>query len=305
MLNYYLKRLKESRLLHKGKRLFSKIDQVQNIEEMPFFLVSCGRSGTTLLRKMLMRGGDVHIPPESDDLLPQIIQYHIRNPKQSWPETVEHCLRTYQEADCFAYWNIDLWADIAQLLQLAPEKQRLHQIVSYIYRCHAQKFNPEATRMGDKTPYLVLRLDWIRLLYPEAPILHLMRDGRAVVASRMKAFGESMELATNRWIWSLKAIEKLKKEKQVPLLEIRYEDLVAQPENTLQKICGFLQLPYTEDMLGDKKVVMGDDVLAHHENTKSNKILNLEDKWKTSFTAEELKVLNKQIKPYLNKTGYL
>ena len=37
MLNYYLKRLKESRLLHKGKRLFSKIDQVQNIEEMPFF----------------------------------------------------------------------------------------------------------------------------------------------------------------------------------------------------------------------------------------------------------------------------
>lgn len=291
-------------LLNKGRKMQSALAPNLSKIESPFFIVSCGRSGTTLFRKMLMRGGEIHIPPESDDLIPYAIQYYVRNSNLDWTTKVKHILTHFQQAACFEFWAINLSDNQNKLLQLPKEQQNLHSIINYIYQQHKTKLNPTASRIGEKTPYLVLRLEWVRLLYPNAPILHLLRDGRAVVASRMEAFGESLEQAANRWLWSLKEIEKLKKQKGVPFLEIRYEDLVANPEKILKEVCAFAQLNFNPEMLSDKKIDLGDDVISHHANTKENKIIDTKDKWKAAFSEQDYKFLLEKIGKELRANHY-
>lgn len=304
MLRYYWNKIKEKSLLHKGQKVQAALAPPLSIAQSPLFIVSCGRSGTTLFRKMLMRGGEIHIPPESDDLIPYAIQYYVKHSHETWATKVKHILEHFQKAACFEFWAIDLKLSQDELLQLPKEHQNLHSIINHIYEQHKLKFNPTATRIGEKTPYLVLRLEWVRLLYPNAPILHLLRDGRAVVASRMEAFGETLEQASNRWLWSLKEIEKLKKQKNIPFLEIRYEDLVAAPEQILKEVCTFAKLEYNPEMLSNKKIDMGDDVITHHANTKENKIIDTKDKWKTAFSEKEHDVLLKKIGKELRANKY-
>jgi len=76
-------------------------------------------------------------------------------------------------------------------------------------------------------------------------------DGRDVAASLRKLWwgpGDDIEAQAVDWLWR---IREARQQAQVcpHYLEIRYEDLVRNPRASLEKVCGFLDLPYTDAML--------------------------------------------------------
>ena len=75
-----------------------------------------------------------------------------------------------------------------------------------------------------------------------------MRDGRDVIASMIER-GLTLEEATKRWILSIKRVQDLEKKSGVNLLEIRYENLVYWPVETLKLICAFIGISFNESML--------------------------------------------------------
>ena len=105
------------------------------------------------------------------------------------------------------------------------------------------------TRWSEKTPKNVLfarrALDY---LGPDARFIHIVRDGRDVVTSRHRRAPDRYWVSPERWIQDVEAGLALEANPRV--WTVRYEDLVHDLEGELRSLCGFLDLPFDERMLG-------------------------------------------------------
>lgn len=114
-------------------------------------------------------------------------------------------------------------------------------VVARLYGLYAEQQGKP--RWGDKTTVHVLYMNEIRSLFPEAKFIHLVRDGRDVAESLFRvAIGKKSAWANaHRWVGYLEAAEAF--QRRVPpgvFLEIRYENLVRQPEEELRRVFAFL-----------------------------------------------------------------
>jgi hypothetical protein len=111
-----------------------------------------------------------------------------------------------------------------------------------------------ARRFGEKTPWNVRHLAALEALFPCARFVHIVRDPRAVVASKRKLPRTSADVLTNAFKWSIDITAAASYRASAPeraerLLEVRYEDLVRDPEKVLREITAFLGEPFHPAML--------------------------------------------------------
>ena len=89
----------------------------------------------------------------------------------------------------------------------------------------------------------------MRLLHktlPEARFVHVIRDGRAVALSLSGlSWGpQTAAEAADRWVADIERARKMAR--RLPhYAEVRYEELVADPEPSLRRACELCELPWT------------------------------------------------------------
>jgi len=289
------------------KTLFLSRPFFTETSSSPFFILSAGRSGSTLLRKHLLKNTFVNIPPESGDLLPKLIKFYLRYNDKSWEYIVRNCVAIYhEEASVFLYWNARIEEDaIARIISLPVKEQSLNGIVNFLFTHYAQLHGFSFEKWGDKTPFLTQRLPWLTLLFPSSKFIFLIRDGRAVVNSLLKMNKEyTLETACYRWLRSIDAIKKhAQKISADQFIYVRYEDLVTHPEKELDKIYRFLHLSRRSNPL--LEVFLGDDVLPYHNNIKLDISQASLKKWETELTKEEIDQITQLMNKELTILGYL
>ena len=97
-----------------------------------------------------------------------------------------------------------------------------------------------ATHFVEKTPTNVYAFARLARESPEVRLVHLIRDGRDVAASLAQR-GRSVFAAGSRWLYDTLAGRRARG--SPAYLELRYEDLVTQPEATLARVFAHLGLP--------------------------------------------------------------
>ncbi len=107
------------------------------------------------------------------------------------------------------------------------------------------------TRWGDKTPAYIGHVDEIASIWPDARFVVLVRDGRDVALSVMKVpFGPNNVWAAARsWAHAVRLGRAAAARYPGRVLTLRYEDLVADPEQHVTGLCEFLRLVYDPEML--------------------------------------------------------
>lgn len=98
-------------------------------------------------------------------------------------------------------------------------------------------------RWAEKDPTYTLHLAFIEELFPDAVYVHLVRDGHDVVASFRDRWGyrSAARAARTEWARYVRAARAL--QRRLPderFLELRYEELVADPETQGQRMFAFL-----------------------------------------------------------------
>jgi hypothetical protein len=164
-------------------------------------------------------------------------------------------------------------------------------------------------RWGDKSGYLD-RLYLINELFPEAQFIHIIRDGRDVAKSVMQLpWGPNDIIAAAAW-WDeyvrlgRRAGWMLPKNRYT---EVKYEDLLAQPESELHRLCGFLRLDYSPEMLeyhcdADKSIPQ--ERKAQHYNVNIPVQVQRAYSWKREMDPCDLALFDRHAGAMLQELGY-
>lgn len=213
----------------------------------PFFVVGVDRSGTTLLRVMLDRHPDLAIPPESH-FIPRMWVRRRRYGRRGRIDDLEQFLDDLAGDSYFREWGLSVDAVRQELRHAA--RPDFAVVLDAIFRAYARTCGKP--RWGDKTPDYIKHLPLLGLLFPSARFIHMVRDGRDVALSMLDLHRLHRHSATVGLIWARRVRRgRVEGERLGPsrYIEIRYEDLVREPEAELIRICAFLGSPFHPAML--------------------------------------------------------
>jgi UDP-3-O-[3-hydroxymyristoyl] glucosamine N-acyltransferase len=205
-----------------------------NYQPMPF-IVGCGRSGNTLLRTMINSHPDIAIPPETE---------FIVDATQPGLDAVGVCDAVSKHLRIIdLHIDVDEWRKDVQALEPFTAAQALREL----YARYARRFGK--SRYGDRTPYYSEHLPLIAATFPEARAIHLIRDGRDVAASMKPLwFGPNNagDLA-DHWRNTINTIRA--SAEFMPILEVRYEQLIREPRSVLAEVLDFCELTWNDSVL--------------------------------------------------------
>lgn len=208
-------------------------------------IVGCPRSGTSLLAVMLDAHSQLAIPPETS-FLPNVMGL------AGDPESLRQRFFDIVTADRMTISN---WSDFG--LDKNLFRQRLQAIPAFTIAAGTRAFyalyreSQRKPRAGDKTPGYVFTMQHIQALLPEAHFIHVIRDPRDTAMSWRKTWfapSQDYHLLGQYWRENVeigrRAAPKLRHYR-----EVRFEDLVLQPEAELTRLGAYLSLPYEPAML--------------------------------------------------------
>lgn len=143
----------------------------------------------------------------------------------------------------------------------------------------------------------VTRPEFVRIIY-------LIRDGRGVFHSGLKR-GFSRRRSLDAWCrhhaHALPLLQKRVDPKH--LMQVRYEDLVANPQQILSEVCQFLLITYDPAMIDFQAVV--------HHNVDGNAMkyvltpgINLNEAWKAHLSKSDLEYFERKAGSINRQFGY-
>ena len=242
----------------------------------PVFLLGSQRSGTTLLRLMLNKHPNIAIPYETGFMTAFMRDTSFLTPAwnrlQKYPDLHDANQREALVNDIMTFpfvrsgdLEMDKDAVLRQDIGTYPE------LIDAIMTQYATKHGKR--RWGDKTPEYTEDIDLIWELFPGCKFVHLVRDGRDVALRQLKVnvshwFSKSMPVLADRWARKTTICHKVGNVLgPAHYLELKFEDLIGDPEAVLRQICEFLDEPYAQEMLdyaeSSKKAVPQHVLTAH------------------------------------------
>jgi len=205
---------------------------------MPIFIVGCGRSGTSLLRRFLNQ--------------------HPRSGSRSSRfslSTTFRCRRAYRSSACWACSCASLNWRNGNPSDTGGRAGQSQLGRSYRSSASAVPCTSWQAPLGQKTPRFVRHLPLLQAHFPDARFIHLVRDPRAVAASliRSNVHRSTAYYAARRWRMDVDFGLAFEKSAPETVLRLAYEELVAGPENTLRRVCQFCGLEFDPTMLTSPK----------------------------------------------------
>lgn len=240
-------------------------------DTQPVFLFGALRSGTTLLRLMLLNHPDIHSPDEADFLF----DYLTPDPASpgGWHCDTEALSRNVFFRDC----NVPLPEGVQGV-------DLIHALVDVL---------------AAKAPGSVLCLDIHRnadlasKIFPDAKFLHLLRDPRDVARSSVDmGWAGNSYFGVDHWVgteagWEEASIAPDR------VLTVRFEELVCDLEAELSRISDFFGLPFAPEML-----------LYHEHSTYGPPDPRMASKWQRKKGTREIALIEGRAGPLMEARGY-
>lgn len=270
----------------------------------PIFIGGCDRSGTTLLGSMLGACQGAVCTPEShfkfsalrgrggasgdDELAPSDLR-----------PALEHILRHWR----FRMWQTDLEPD-----ELPDGARTYADLLVWLVREYASRHEQGPVEAWvDHTPSNLRYGSLLSDLLPQAKFVHVVRDGRAVASSVIDLdWGPNTALHAADW-WVGKVAYGLAAERELgrdQVLRVRFEDLVQDTRPTLERLCGFLGLPYDASARGGGDFAVGAFHEDQHSMVGARPDPGRVDAWKRQLSPRDVEIFEAESGQMLEYLGY-
>ncbi|MBL4672050.1 MAG: sulfotransferase [Arenicella sp.] len=239
-------------LVYRG--LVNEIVTPRNTWDSPVLITGSARSGTSVLTRTLSMSEEVCIFNEyslyTNYERSLDIWNRINSMRQDNPPPLKVC------------------ADVATLksalLRELPLPASNTATRDWLFEQAGRRRKPENAEIcvyGDKMPFAYLgNMRKLAEQYPRIKFLLTLRDGRAVIASQLNHYqhaiasgkqpehwmNQSIQSAEYLWLRSARAWLQHRNSPPASCLEVRFEDVVAEPRRSAQRICEFLGIGNAE-----------------------------------------------------------
>ncbi|KAF8563682.1 hypothetical protein P879_07604 [Paragonimus westermani] len=175
----------------------------------------------------------------------------------------------------------------------------------------------EAKIYCQKQPWLFMYLDFLSAVFPQAKFVHMLRDGRAVVASTIERRFYSGYTANNphdgikEWDRNVRTMlgncQKIGPER---CYTVWYEKLVMDPEKEMRDVLAFLEVPWDPIVLRHETVLSNISYLSPFEAStmQVKRPIHIESlfKWASSNSSLPSWLVKNatEYSPLLNQLGY-
>ena len=219
----------------------------------PLVVLGVSRSGTTLLRVILDRSPGIAIPDESF-FVPLLARRHGRT------VAAERFLDDVARIPTIRAWGLRP-ADVEPRIRAG---MRTGAAIAAIFETYAERAGKPC--WGDKTPMYMRHLELLESLFPDARYVHLVRDGRDAALSFLempegtftRTWAHPETPAQFACLWGKEVSDACALGRRVGsgrYHEIRYEELVTDPDGVVAGICEFAEIPFEPDMLAYAEAV--------------------------------------------------
>lgn len=272
----------------------------------PIFIVGSPRSGTTLLQYMLRAHPRICLPTgESHFFIPLYRNRDAYGPMTSIASIRHLLVDLHRNHGHFLDEDLHGIKFDPDALSVEFHEGGVNSVSGVLAAVFDKNAKAEGkVRWGDKTPYYALHLPTLLEMFPDAQIIHLVRDGRGVAWSLMdRKHDFKVYNAFHAGKYWQQYVERARKSGQTlgaqTYLETRYEDLLENPEMELQKICVFLGETYSPDLLEYQKPPETTHTLLHKPLQKDNS-----DKWRRRMTLQQIRIFESAAGETLKAFGY-
>ncbi|MEA5500064.1 sulfotransferase [Limnoraphis robusta Tam1] len=265
----------------------------------PFFLVGCPRSGTTLLQSLLAAHPKITSFPESHFFTFADPKYEPKRKalglisKRIKPVMKNYFTQEIQRPEMLNYFSPLPWV-----------KPYSKSFIKIMMQLTEEQGN---TIWLEKTPEHIYHLNLIERVLPSIQVIHLVRNGIDVIASLFEAThkypkawrsAKDIDSCIQDWVTAIE-ITKRYLDNQNHIV-VRYENLVDSPEKTLESLCNFMGLNYTQEMIENyakvsQKFVFeqgGRTVNLEIKSANSQKFYTIFDEAQQQYIKEQIAQVN-------------
>ena len=247
------------------------------MQERLIFLIGAPRSGTTLLARMMGAHSAIHQRAEPHLITPLAhLGYYAKVQKAPYdPQNAEQAIH-------------ELVADLPR-----GEEDYLDALRAYADTLYGRLLAraPDKRFFLDKTPAYALVLPFLTRLYPKAHYVVLTRHPLAVLSSWVESFFDGdyrVALDHNPLLARyVPALARMLRERPVPFVHVKYEELVHDPETHFRRVCEHLGVPFEAGAIaygeaGDAPKGLGDPTgVARHTRPVTESV----GKWAAEIAA--------------------
>ena len=213
-----------------------------------FFILGRGRSGTTLLSRILSAHPNITVAPEGFFLLNLYTAYK----NATWHnKTIEAFCRDVLLENRMKTWQLPV-SLIRERLLANKEQLNYPMACRIVYAAYAEKNEKQIIWTGDKNPHYALFPQKLLQIFPDAPVIYIYRDYRDNILSYRNVPFDLQDYAALAYRWNIynRQLMKLRhSDHKETLYSQRFEDLLQNPEAEVSGICKFLNVSYYPEML--------------------------------------------------------
>lgn len=220
-------RIIEKHIATHSAEFMARLPRPASPSSRPVFIVGMVRSGTSLIEQILASHPDIYGAGELADI------YQISN-----------------------FLPGMLGADIPYPECMSQLSQEHVDNLAQRYLDHLIQISPNAKRVVDKLPGNFMHLGLIESLFPDAHVIHCMRNPvDTCLSAYFQDFSSNHPYAYDLsnlgafYRGYLKVMEHWREVLHIPLLEINYEDLIADQEQVSRMLVEFCGLEWDESCL--------------------------------------------------------
>lgn len=276
-----------------------------------FFIVSSGRSGTSLLSSILNASQQIYIPYESDFIARAYPFYHDKKDLNNadYPQIVQFFIKTSEPEG----WGMSEEYLLSFLEKKSPQTfAEVNSVICEAFHTLEGTYN---LSWGIKAPVLIASLERIAAVNKDAKIVHIIRDGRDVYLSYKNVHEKSKikfgpkGLVANAlyWVDGLRRIENIQSD-TLNIYEFYYEEMLKNPNYEMKKLCDFLDIKYQPEMHKNfhKQKQFIPDKFINTIHAKSKGALDPSNiyKYRYLMSKVELFIFEMLTYPYLKKYEY-
>ena len=243
------------------------------------FVVGCRRSGTNWLQRVLSARPDVvGMPTET-----HLFSHGLAPLAERFQHTTPNLPKTN-----VSYMSRDGFLDA------------LRDLSDRVFLENLPFIDPDARHLVERTPWHVYHLELIADVYPDAPIVHIIRDGRDVARSLLStSWGpDTMEGAAEEWRSSVAAGRSAGA--SIPrYVEVFYERLLVDPEVELRSLYEGVGLELRPETM-DRALSLAQ--ASYNVDPLFPKIGS--GKWRTALSPSELRTFDRIAGGLLEELGY-